>query len=261
MRILIAGAGVTGRRLVGRLSSGRNEVVVIDLNRELCEAISAEFGVAAIAGNATDIATLEEAEISRVDVAVGLMRASADNLAFSLLARGAGVKRVIARMPNPKYRAAYERAGVTTIIDVAGMFIDRLVFEIERPPVHQVASIADGQGEIVWVTVAAGADVCNRPLEEVRSDRRFPHGCVVAGLIRKDDPRLLFPSARDRLLPGDRVLLVGTMAGLMRAADLFGQKRSVASIILHPRTRKEADEGIQARLEASEEEESEGPDT
>jgi len=248
MRILIAGAGVTGSRLVERLSSGKNEVVVIDLNRELCEAISAEFGVVAIAGNATDIATLEEAEISRVDVAVGLMRASADNLAFSLLARGAGVKRVIARMPNPKYRAAYERAGVTTILDVSGMFIDRLVFEIERPPVHQVASIADGQ------------DVCNRPLEEVRSDRRFPHGCVVAGLIRKDDPRLLFPSARDRLLPGDRVLLVGTTAGLMRAADLFGQKRSIASIILHPRMRKGAEEGIQARLEASEEEETEGPD-
>jgi len=260
MRILIAGAGVTGSRLVERLSSGKNEVVVIDLNRELCEAISAEFGVVAIAGNATDIATLEEAEISRVDVVVGLMRASADNLAFSLLARGAGVKRVIARMPNPKYRAAYERAGVTTILDVSGMFIDRLVFEIERPPVHQVASIADGQGEIVWVTIADDADVCNRPLEEVRSDRRFPHGCVVAGLIRKDDPRLLFPSARDRLLPGDRVLLVGTTAGLMRAADLFGQKRSIASIILHPRMRKGAEEGIQARLEASEEEETEGPD-
>jgi len=259
MRILIAGAGVTGRRLVGRLASGRNEVVVIDLNRELCEAISAELGVVAICGNATDIATLEEAEISRVDLAVGLMRSNADNLAFSLLARGAGVGRVIAKMPNPKYRAAYERAGVTTIIDVASMFIDRLVFEIERPPVHQVAAIADGQGAIVWVTIADGADVCNRPLEEVRADRRFPHGCVVAGLVRKDDARLLFPSARDRLLPGDRVLLVGTTAGLMRAADLFGQKRSIASLILHPRTRKGAEEGVQARLEASEEGEPEGP--
>jgi len=235
MRILIAGAGITGRRLVEELASGRNEIVVIDLDRDVCEAISSEFGVVAIQGNATDITILEEAEISRIDVAVGLMRASADNLAFSLLARGAGVERIIARMPNPKYRAAYERAGVTTILDVAGMFIDRLVFEIERPPVHQVAAIADGQGAIVWVTVADGANVCNRPLEEVRADRRFPHGCVVAGLMRKGDPRLLFPSGRDRLLPGDRVLLVGTGEGLGRASDLFGQRRSFASIVLRPR--------------------------
>jgi len=250
VRILIAGAGVTGRRLVGELSRGRNEVVVIDLNRDLCEAISAELGVVAIHGNATDIATLDEAGISRVDVAIGLMRSSADNLAFSLLARGAGVKRVIARMPNPKYRAAYERAGVTTILDVAGMFIDRLVFEIERPPVHQIAAIADGQGAIVWVTVADGSGVCNRPLEEVRADRRFPAGCIVAGLIRKDDARLILPSGRDRLLPGDRVLLVGTTAGLVRAADLFGQKRSIASILLRPRGEKE---DVQARIDASEE--------
>ncbi len=238
MRILIAGAGITGRRLVEELASGRNEIVVIDLDRDVCEAISSEFGVVAIQGNATDITILEEAEISRIDVAVGLMRASADNLAFSLLARGAGVERIIARMPNPKYRAAYERAGVTTILDVAGMFIDRLVFEIERPPVHQVAAIADGQGAIVWVTVADGADVCNRPLEQVRADRRFPHGCVVAGLMRKGDPRLLFPSGRDRLLPGDRVLLVGTGEGLGRASDLFGQRRSFASIVLRPRPRR-----------------------
>jgi len=179
MRILIAGAGVTGRRLVGRLASGRNEVVVIDLNRELCEAISAELGVVAICGNATDIATLEEAEISRVDLAVGLMRSNADNLAFSLLARGAGVGRVIAKMPNPKYRAAYERAGVTTIIDVASMFIDRLVFEIERPPVHQVAAIADGQGAIVWGTEGR----CSAPLP-VRSRSPPPRR---SGIARRND--------------------------------------------------------------------------
>jgi len=145
MRVVMAGAGVTGRRLAGKLADGRHDLVVVDLNRDLCEALSAEFGVVAVCGNATDVTTLEEAEIDRADVAVALMRSSADNLAFSLLARGAGVDRIIARMPNPKYRAAYERAGVTSILDVAGMYLDRLVLEIEHPPVRQVASIADGE--------------------------------------------------------------------------------------------------------------------
>jgi len=252
MRIVIAGAGILGRRLAGKLASGRHDITLVDTNRELCEALSAEFGIVAICGNATEIGTLEEAEIERADVAVALMRVSADNLSFSLLARGAGVQRIIARMPNPKYRSAYEQAGVTSILDVADLFLDRLVFEIERPPVHQVAAIADGQGAVVWVTVVEGAQACSRPLDEIRADRRFPHGCIVSGLVRADSDRLLFPTGRDRFLPGDHVLLVGTIEGLMRAADLFGERRRFAALFSrsHKAAVEEAEEAY-ARLEES----------
>ncbi len=256
MRIVIAGAGVLGRRLAARLASGRHDVAVIDLNRELCDAVSAEYGVVAICGNATDIVTLEEAEIGRADVAVALTRLSADNLAFSLLARGAGVERILARMPNPRYRTAYEQAGVTSILDVAGLFLDRLVLEIERPPVHQVAPIADGQGIVVWITVADGSAASGLALDELRSDRRFPRGCIVSGLLRADGDRLLFPTGRDRLLPGDQVLLVGTIDGVTRTADLLGQRQGLASLLLHRRRRRVEDEAL-ARLETAVESEAE----
>lgn len=259
MRIVIAGAGVVGRRLAARLASGRHDVVIVDLNRELCDAVSAEYGVVAICGNATDIVTLEEAEIGRADVAVALMGLSADNLAFSLLTHGAGVKRIIARMPNPRYRAAYERAGVTSILDATGLFLDRLVLEIERPPVHQVATIADGQGGIVWVTVAEGSVAGGRPIDEFRADRRFPRGCIISGLLRADGDRLLFPTGRDRLLPGDQVLLVGTIDGVTRAADLLGQKRGLVSLLFSRKQRWTDDEQAHARLETAVESEAEEP--
>ena len=59
MRIVIAGAGILGRRLAGKLACGRHDITVVDTNRELCEALSAEFGIVAIHGNATEIGTLE----------------------------------------------------------------------------------------------------------------------------------------------------------------------------------------------------------
>lgn len=256
MRIVIAGAGVVGRRLAARLASGRHDVTIIDLNRELCDAMSAEYGVVAICGNAADIVTLEEAEIARADVAVALARLSADNLAFSLLARGAGVERIIARMPNPRYRTAYEQAGVTSILDVAGLFLDRLVLEIERPPVHQVAAIADGQGVIVWITVADGSAASGQSLDELRGDRRFPRGCMISGLLRADGERLLLPTGRDRLLPGDQVLLVGTIDGVTRTADLLGQRQGIASLLFH-RRRRRVDDEAHARLETAIEEQTE----
>ena len=259
MRVVIAGAGIVGRRLTARLSSGRHDVTVIDLNRELCDAVSAEYGVIAICGNATDIVILEEAEITRADVAVALTGLSADNLAFSLLAHGAGVERIIARMPNPRYRAAYERAGVTSILDATGLFLDRLVLEIERPPVHQVATIADGQGVIVWIAVAEGSAASGLALDELRNDRRFPRGCMISGLLRADGDRLLFPTGRDRLLPADQVLLVGTIDGVTRAADLLGQRQGIASLLFY-RRRRRADEEAHARLETAIESEAEEPE-
>jgi len=255
MRIVIAGAGVVGRRLAARLASDRHDVTVIDLNRELCDAVSAEYGVVAICGNATDIATLEEAEISRAAVAVALMGLSADNLAFSLMAHGAGVERIIARMPNPRYRAAYERAGVTSILDATGLYLDRLVLEIERPPVHQVATIADGQGVIVWITVAEGSAAVGQALDTFRAARRFPRGCIISGLLRAEEERLLFPTGRDRILPGDRILLVGTIDGVTRAADLLGQRQGVVSLLFHRLQRRADDEEAHARLEATVEKE------
>lgn len=256
MRVVIAGAGVVGRRLAARLASGRHDVTVIDLNRELCDAVSAEYGLVAIRGNATDIVTLEEAEVGKADVAVALMGLSADNLAFSLLAHGAGAGRIIARMPNPRYRAAYERAGVTSILDATGLFLDRLVLEIERPPVHQVATIADGQGVIVWITVADGSSASGQTLDELRGDRRFPRGCTISGLLRSEGGRLLFPTGRDRLLPGDQVLVVGTIDGVTRAADLLGQKEGIAARLLHRRRRSSAAaEEALARLDTAVEEE------
>jgi len=257
MRIVIAGAGVVGRRLAAQLASDRHDVAIIDLNRELCDAVSAEYGVVAICGNATDIVTLEEAEVGRADVAVALMGLSADNLAFSLLAHGAGVGRIIARMPNPRYRAAYERAGVTSILDATGLFLDRLVLEIERPPVHQVATIVDGQGVVVWIAVAEGSAASGQALDDLRTDRRYPRGCIVSGLLRADGDRLLFPTGRDRLLAGDRVLLVGTIDGIARAADLFGQREGFVARLLHRRRRASEEEEAHARLEAAVESEPE----
>jgi trk system potassium uptake protein len=249
MRIIIAGAGVTGRRLAAQLARGRHEITMIDLNRDLCEAATAQLGVSAVCGNATDITVLEETDLRRADVAVALMRESADNLAFSLLAHSVGVERIVARMTNPKYRSAFEFAGVTTIVDVAGLYLDQILLEIEHPQVQQIASIVGGQGLIVFVTVAERSSAENRTLDQIRADRRYPAGCMIAGLHRAHTEKLLYPSGRDLILGGDRLLLVGSIEGLARVADLLGARPSLLSLFRSATERKQVEE-IHARIDS-----------
>jgi len=249
MRILIAGAGVTGRRLAAQLAQGRHDITMVDLSRPLCEAASAQLGVSAICGNATDVAVLDEADIHRVDVAVALMRESADNLAFSLLAHSAGVGRIVARMTNPKYRDAFELAGVTTIVDVAGLYLDQIVLEIEHPHIEQIASIAAGRALIVFATVAKGSPAAHRTLDDLRSDRRYPSGCIIAGIHRAQSDAFLYASGRDLILPEDRLLLVGSIEGLTRAADLVGARSSLLALFRTASERRQVEE-IHARIDA-----------
>ena len=245
MRIVVAGAGLAGRRLIARLSAGRHDVVAVDLNREICELVSSKLGAIAICGNATDVSVLEEAEIERSDVAVALMRQSADNLAFSLLAKGAGVKRIISRMPNPKYRQAYEYAGVTSIIDVVGLFLEQLLLEIEHPGIHQLVGFASGNGVVATLKIPRVSRGEGKSVQDIATDRRFPEDCVIAGLVRGRESRFVTPGRTERILAGDQVLLCGTPDSVTKAADYLQVKKGLLSF---GRSRREPEPCAEERL-------------
>ena len=229
MRVVIAGAGMAGRRLIARLAADRHDVVAIDLSRDVCEMVSAKLGVPAIAGNATDVATLEEAEISRADVAVGMMRQSADNLAFCLLAKSAGAKRIITRMANPKYSHAYKQAGVTTVIDVVGLFLDQLVLEIERPEIYEIASFAGGAGSIIRVTIQEKSHIVGKTIQEITKDRRYPHDCLIVGLFRSGE-RLSIPQGGELVRADDQLVLSTLTAKAKDVAQFFETRKGISSI-------------------------------
>jgi len=224
MRVVVAGAGTTGRRLVARLVADRHDVTVIDLSHEVCELISAKLGATAVRGSATDIAILEEAELAQADVAVALMGDSAANLAFSLLARGMGVPRIVARMPNPQYRTAYEQAGVTGIIDLAGLFIDAVILEIEHPQVQQVGVFADGQGIVIALYASKPNRGLGKTAAQIHSDKRFPRGCLIAGIVRNG--KVIIPPGPTAISPGDEIILSARTDTVAAAVEYFGGKLS-----------------------------------
>ena len=247
MRVVVAGAGFTGRRLIAKLVANRHDVIAVDLSHEVCEQISSQLGVIAICGNATDIASLEEAEVGRANVAVGLMGQSADNLAFALLVRGAGAERIVARLPNPKYRGAYEQAGVTSIIDIAGLYLDQLMLEIERPQVHHVAALGSGQGAIVAVRVPRNAHMVGKTIDELYGERRYRGDVLIVGIVRFRDGEVVIPKGSERLFAGDQVLLSGKTDSLRDVVDYLGARSRFAPLFHRDRQRGPGSNGAEQR--------------
>lgn len=248
MRVIIAGAGMAGRRLIARLAADRHDVVAIDLNRDVCEMVSAELSVPAICGNATDVATLEEAEINRTDVAVGMMRQSADNLAFCLLAKSAGAKRIISRMANPKYANAYKQAGVTMVIDVVGLFLDQLVLEIERPEIYEIANFGAGAGSIIRVTIPEKSHVVGKTIQDIGNDRRYPRNCLIVGIFQSGE-RLIIPQGGELVRAGDQLVLSTLTANAKNIAQFFETRRGISSLFAGKKGRTTPPDVTQTQVE------------
>ena len=218
MYIVIAGGGAVGQALARVLIASKHDVVVVDQDRSVCEGIAARTGALVRLGNATDIEVLEEAGLDKADVAAAVTPHDADNLAFAVLARHFGVPRIVARMRNEKYAAAYKSAGVTKVINVVDLFVNQLVLEIEQPQLRQVASLGGGKASVTIAAIPEGSIAHGKTVADIAKDEQFPKACVIAGIYREETGEFIIPRGMREVRSGDKLFLAADTSSISRAA-------------------------------------------
>jgi len=225
MYVVIAGGGLVGSGLAERLIESKHDVVVIDLDRAVCEWVASRLGALSVHGRCTDIGILEQAGLEKADVAVGTTRADADNLAFALLAKSYDVPRVIARMRDRRYEAAYRKAGVATTVHVSEVFVNQILLHIEEPHLRRVATFGAGGVSIVVDTIPEGAAASGKTVGQVVAGEGFPDACVITGLFRPDEEQFIVPRGGAQVRAGDRIFLVGQSATLRKVSKYLHRTR------------------------------------
>ncbi|PRX20620.1 trk system potassium uptake protein TrkA [Orenia metallireducens] len=220
MYIVIAGAGVVGRNLTRRLTEN-HDVVVIDLDREMCERVYSQYGAVSICGNATNINVLKEAGIKRCDIAVGVMRNDADNLAFALLAKNYNAKQIMVRMRDPEYKSAYKLAGATSIAGVMDLLVEEFVLDIEQPDIRKVYSLSGGKAEISVLTIPKGSWCDGRSISEIVKAKGFPEHILISGIFDQQEDRLIIPHGNTKVKELSQLFLVGTSENITQAAKVL----------------------------------------
>lgn len=222
--ILIAGGGIAGRNLIKKLVD-KHDVVVIDLDKDICERIYSRYGAISVQGNATKINVLKDAGISQADVAVGVMRNDADNLAFTVLAKNFGVEKILVRMREPEYENAYHMAGATNVGAVMDLLAERFVVDIEEPRIRKVASLGGGKAEVSIITIPDDSPRAGQSIADIVSSKEFPTECVIAGIYDTEKDRLIIPRGKREINVGNQVFLVATNENMIKAANyLMGEK-------------------------------------
>ncbi len=221
MYVIVAGAGLIGHEITVMLIGNKHDVVVIDSDREVCDKVHAETGAMAINGNATDIRVLTDAGASRADVIICVMHSDADNIACALLARSLGVPRIVARLRDPRYEQAYKLAGVTSIVRMADLILNRIIMEVEQPRVRKIMVLGGGKAQLYAVKIPGNARSIGMSIRDITRGKKFPQECVFTGVYREEKGEFLFPRG-DYVIQGeDTVSLVSTSQYIKPATDFL----------------------------------------
>jgi trk system potassium uptake protein TrkA len=193
----------------------KHDVVVIDVDREVCEEVYAETGAMTIHGSATDIKILQKAGMQNADVVLCLVRYDSDNIAISALAKSLGVRSIIALLRKPEYAPAYKSAGVTTIISLTDLLLHQLMMEIEQPNVKSIMPLGGGKA------VPPGAKSIGMTVRQITEQRSFPKECVFVGIYHEDSDIFCIPRGDHDLKEWDTVFLVSNSQYIKPATDFL----------------------------------------
>lgn len=220
MHIIIAGAGEVGRRLTQELVEREHDVIVVDIDKDVCDRVSMETGADVIHGDASNISVLKKARIKNADVCIGLIGKDSANLSFTILASAFDVPNILVRMRDPSYKIAYHVAGAKKALNTVEIYMDSILLEIEHPSIKKVVDLGSGEASIFIFEIPEDSPLKDKRIAEILMEDEFPDNCVFAGIYREES--FIIPKGNEEIKAKDRVFLSGRSENIMEAAEAFG---------------------------------------
>jgi trk system potassium uptake protein TrkA len=203
MFVIIIGGGRIGYQLARILGEEDCEVTVIDKKSDVCNEIMLELGCAAILGDATKPAILEEAGIHDADMLVALTGSDETNLIVSLVAKQLGAKQVAARLGGLHYdEATLKKIGLDVVIYPEAAAANYIAELVTKPELLDLAFIARGDAEIIEVEVKKGSEIVGRKIKDIEN----PQGTAIIAVFEKG--KIKIPDQNTKIESGDKILVL-----------------------------------------------------
>ncbi|WFB35421.1 Trk system potassium transporter TrkA [Kiritimatiellota bacterium B12222] len=211
MRILLLGAGTSGRMLASRLCEEQHDVVLVDRDPVALEQVEAQMDLLTIQGDAADPSILELAGISRTDLVVALTDQESVNILACSLAHISGVPRKVARVSNKAYSGAsghfdLRELGIDLVINQQHECAKELFNILRIPGAQEAVGLLEDRVLCVGVQIPTdcpliAGELKDSPYREILSTIRFV-AYMRAG-------KLKIPRGETTFQIGDIVYLVG----------------------------------------------------
>lgn len=201
-RVLIIGAGRTGRFLAPMLENQGIQVKVIEKNKERCQMLASRLKRGLVlCGDGTDIDLLMEEGVSEADVVICLTEDDKLNLLLAQLAKHLGARKTIVRVARNEYIELMEKVGVDIVLSSRLLSAGEVLRFIRKGGIVSVSLLEGAQAEALEIIVGKNSEVDGVAVR----DLRLPKECLLCAIVRNNEAYI--PNGDTVLLANDRIIL------------------------------------------------------
>ncbi|NMD42036.1 MAG: Trk system potassium transporter TrkA [Firmicutes bacterium] len=203
-RVTIIGGGKIGFELARLLEESRSpfQVNLVERDGARCERISRELSQTLILqGDGLDLDLFRQEEMEQVDAVVAVSGDDRTNVIAGVLARQAGIKKIICEVADPQFAPVYNALGLNSIINPRLITASQILRFARREDLISLSILNDERAEVLELVLSDSAPVLRKKVAEAG----FPRGMLIGALIRGQE--VLIPRGQTRLLPGDHLII------------------------------------------------------
>ena len=233
MNIVIAGCGKIGRTVIASLTAEGHSVTAIDTNPKALEAVTDNYDVMTVCGNAADSDTLDEASIEKVDLFIALSGSDEINMLSCFIAKRMGASYTVARIRNPEYND--QSLGLLRVhLDLAGavnpdyLAARELYNTLKLPSAARVETFSRRNLEMIELRLKPESVLAGIRLIDMR--KKYP-GQYLVGVVQRED-NVYIPDGNFVLSPGDKIGITASPNELLKLLKSLGTTQKQAKSVM-----------------------------
>jgi len=214
--VMMVGGGHIGFKVAGELEKAGALVKLIEYDGKRAEWLSDQFNnVVVIHGDALDQKLLEEENIDKMDDFLALTNDDETNILSSLISKRYGVPHVVTLVNRSIYTQLVRQIGLDVTVSPRLSTVASILSFVRKGRIHGMASLADGNLEVLEAEALETSAILNVPLKELS----MPEDTVIGAILREG--QIIIPNGMVEVLPHDHVLIVTTSASVAAVEKLF----------------------------------------
>jgi voltage-gated potassium channel len=224
---ILCGAGRVGTRIADELRKKGVDFVVIERDEQVAERLL-ERGNLVLAGDATDEAVLEGANVRLARSLIAAASSDADNVYIVLTARGLNPElHIVARAIDQSAERQLRRAGANKVVSPILIGSHQMAQAALTPAVADFIELTTMTESLdlsfEQVRITPGSPLDGKKLKD--SGIRAWHNTMVVAIIDQQGEMHFNPDGERTLQAGDLLIALGTRVGLAELAEIANYKR------------------------------------
>lgn len=232
MKIIIVGAGRTGRALIKALSEKNYDITVVEKQKSILDAVTDKYNVNGVVGSGASKETLHKAGADTADILIALTPVDEVNLLSCMQAKSVGTLKTVARVFQPDF--AEDRESLETEQNIDYIYnpkfdvAEEAANSIGLPGVVKPEGIFADQMQMVSVTVTADSPIEGKSLLEIKQGMKFP--ILICTVLREG--KLIIPDGSFTVRKNDIIGLAASRENIIEVLKNFGIAKTGAKRIM-----------------------------